>query len=485
MSCFIYVKTYDPPDDYWRHYALNTEKNHRNSDEVIECSMNDIENKKIHRKVGNGFFVKIDNKLCVVTCFHIIGSNNMEIYAIFFDKKTNRQIIINLTLIKTIEEFDIAILDINASTDLSENQNMYNDYELDTQINKINKKKKFIINSYIEKNSEIQYNNIETNFQSIENLKYITEYTKGYEIPFINVTISCGTVVNMQGISGSIVINDDIPIGVAVFSNIAKNIIHIIPISIVINIVKSFLKDESKELTLLILNADFVADKNDDVVNFYGHYVIENFGVNYTTDTKKKFNFKQDDIILKINNNMFLEDGTIWCEKLGCRVKFKTYAMLNFIFNNYVEICYMRNDKIYSCKIMGVNPQLYFSYNLQKQQTFLYHDGFTFVELSEYVLKYFESKNILIGDAKLNFINSKTKQKKYVVLASIDYNYLIETHSQNKDHWIYLKNSGFPFIDNKLTILKKIGNDEVTNLQTLKRILNKKSVTKTTTYSYY
>jgi hypothetical protein len=106
MSCFIYAKTCDPPIDFWKYYTNTT-----NNNDVVECSIDDISCRVINEKIGNGFFIDIDEKIYVVACFHNIGHNNVKVTSSYVDKEKNTLVTFNLTPKYIIEEFDIVILE--------------------------------------------------------------------------------------------------------------------------------------------------------------------------------------------------------------------------------------------------------------------------------------------------------------------------------------------------------------------------------------
>lgn len=487
MSCFIYAKTCDPPIDFWRYYTNTT-----NSNDVTECSIDDISCKIVSEKVGNGFFLNISGKIYVVACFHTIGHNNMKVTSSYFDKDKNNLVTLDLTLKYIIEEFDIAIFETEKKINLN---SVYTECE-DYQISKKKQIGECIIKPYVLNGDLIQQTSISTIYDKIENINFVIKNVNGYEIPFINLKTK-ETLNNLPGLSGSIVFNNDKPLGIVMLLDTQTKIIHAMPFNIVIEIVKAFVQQGSRELHMLILNTDLVYDEEEGIINYYGHQVTENFGITYQTnnvipDTTRVplgrtgkayaqfarqnlkdsiFTFEKNDIILSINNNVINEKGYIACDKLGYEFKLKAYAMLQFIFNDYIEVKIMRESKIMSCKIIGANPEMYLSCNLRKQKTFLYYEDFIFMELSEQMLEYLRSKNmLLIKNNEISIINTKMKQKKHVVFVCVNHD--------------TLRKNNIPFENNKLAILDKVGKDEVVNLEMLKNILNKQVKKNSVTYSY-
>jgi hypothetical protein len=77
--------------------------------------MEDIDKMSIrqnsHIRKGYGILIMLENKYYVLTCFHIIGQINIEIHGHIINKK-NMASQIPLKLLKSIPEFDIAILEI-------------------------------------------------------------------------------------------------------------------------------------------------------------------------------------------------------------------------------------------------------------------------------------------------------------------------------------------------------------------------------------
>ena len=499
MSCFIYAKTCDPPIDFWRYYTNTT-----NSNDVIECSIDDISCGIISEKVGNGFFLNIGGKIYVVTCFHAIGHNNVKVTSSYFDKEKNALITINLTLKYVIEEFDIAIFETEKNFGFESVYNACEDYRM-------SKKKQIgecIIKSYVLNGDLIQKISMNTIYDETENIKFVIKNMPGYEIPFINLKTkeTSNNLNNFPGLSGSIVFSGDKPLGIVMLLDTQTKIIHAMPFNIVIEIVKAYIQQGPRELRMLILNSDLVYDEEEGIINYYGHLVTENFGISYQTnnvipdttrvplgrtgkayaqfakqnlkDSRSEqsrredsiFTFEENDIIISINNNVVNEKGYIVCDRLGYEFKLKAYVMLEFIFNDYIEVKIMRDSKIISCKIMGVNPEMYLSCNLRKQKTFLYYEDFIFMELSQQMLEYLRSKNMLLINNEISIINTKTKQKKHVVFVCVNHD--------------TLRKNNIAFENNKLAILDKVGKDEVVNLEMLKNILNKQVKKNSVTYSY-
>lgn len=446
MTCFVYAETYDPPINFWSYY-----KEDENINDVVECSINDIEYKTTSKRCGNGFFVNINDKVYVITCSHIIGLNNVRIFS--YNSNNKNGVITNLKVHKIINDFDIAILEVEGD-DITEF--VYPNNQMQT---KKHDNAGYIIKPYVENNGKIGQILIKTTFQRMENLKFITEMVNGYELPFIN--LHANSTCDLHGFSGSIVKNNDTVVGMVMLSDVKTNVIHVMPFSIVIEIVKACIINDVYDLSVLIFNSNLVAETNEShEVSFYGHMITKSFGIQYSTDAQKSFTLKDGDIIISVNNNPIKSNGNIFCEELNLELKIKTYTMLQFIFKKFVNIEIIRKSKKYEYTISGVNPQMYFSYNFQRQKTFLCWNGLIFIELSEDIMKYFKSKGISLVEGKLCTVN--TKQKKYIAIVNVN-----DMDPKNE----------------RITILEKVGNSEVANLQSLKKILNKKSFDKTTTIS--
>jgi len=451
MSCFIYAETYDIPIDFWKHYIPKTNNN-------ILCTFNDIEYRLHTHKCGNGFYVNISNEIYIITCFHVINYNYVKIISYYFntDGKLCSHILKPYII---IEEFDIVILKIEGTYDIK-TLHVYDEKEC-TRISDIDVNKSFDICTYLYDRTFLFQNGqtvTRTEFNNIEQVAFITKYITGLCIPFINV-IPYEENIQYNGMSGSIVFNNSLLTGIVMIKDIASRCIQILPISICLYIVQSFLKTPQKNLSMIIMHTILVADENTDKsINYYGHYVTDSFDIVYMTpNRKKKHMFCKGDIIISFDGHQITKNGTIFCERFGSNIQIKTYFMFQIMQNDFVQIDYVRENNKCSCIINGVDPKMYLGYNLCKQYAFLYYDGFIFTELSEELLEYFATNNILsllTENKQLNIVANKIN-KKYVALVSIEDHY-----SKTKQRTTKIKGIDISMKD-QISILKKVGNDEV------------------------
>jgi hypothetical protein len=459
MSLLIFSESNDPPTDFWRYCDKLL-----GNDQVIECSVSDIEYNFTTKRKGNGFFVNILGKVYIVTCSHIISQNNAK--TISYYNVGEKWIFSDLRVLKLVEEFDIGVLEITQCQ-----ENGISAFDGNSKMDLSDFTNVMIVKSYTEKEGNFEEIEIKAIFCGIENLKSITECIAGYEIPYINLYID-GSQYELQGQSGSIVCNAmGKPIGMITSLDLETGIVHAIPFNILMEFVKVIVTNRFNAPSVLIFNSDLVKDQNEDgTINFYGHLITNDFDIKYNVQGRKKpFKFKKDDIITSINGNKINDNGRILCDMLGFEFGIKSYAMLHLIFHKFVSINFIRDGVIQSITIEGVNPEVYLSYNLHKHTTFLCHDGCIFVELSECIMKYFKSKNISFAEKMLATINTQSKQKKYIIIINLNNESGSDIATQSRS----------------LKILKKVGHHEIPNLHELKNILNKKISNKTVTYSYF
>jgi maleate cis-trans isomerase len=492
MSCYIYSDTNDLPIDFWNYINFSD-----NDNEFKLCSLDDINIGTTNQRVGNGFIINIYNKIYIITCFHIIGKNNMKNKMYFYDSHQNihHQ---NIKIVNIIEEFDIAIMEPMNPQDIDQNIIFKNNdllnkiYECPTTgiIKHMSSNISSLNNALINLISEETLCNI----NNIKNVDLLSSYLKIYSVPCLNITLNCEIEINkIHGLSGSIIIGENKILGMIILNE--NQNIYALPIPIIIELVKIAIKTK-KNIEGIIINTQlcsFTMDKtikhnniiykNDKLYN--GHIVTDNFDISYQRNDKlTSFKFKSGkemddkDIILSVNNNLIDQDGNIYNEIIGHSIKLGLSLLLSFYNNNFASVEYLRNNKIDVVNIKGIEIDKHLSIHNKLNDKFIYYEGFVFAELSEDLIGYFYKKNIKI-EGTFNFVNKK--QFKYVVLVYINWNYLVKEYNKGLSEF-----RKYNFIDNKIFILEKIGNEVITGISSLNRIFSKKKLIKEkqNTFSY-
>jgi hypothetical protein len=494
MACFVYSEAKDIPIDFWNYM------NFSETPGIFEyLSFNDTDLNIKNKRVGNGFFVKINDNIFVITCFHIIQENNVKSVIYYYDDN-NRLKNQDAKIKIIIEEFDIALLEIEYPK-LIPDSIVHKEHELIHKLSMINLK--IDNNAYIDtilSDNLIDYNRIKIHIdiKYVEEKKIISPVLPNHEIPCIDTIIMRRTdSFDINGMSGSLVYNNSQPIGMVIMAS-DKNIngIVILPITLIIFLVQNSLL-KKKQLTTLIFKSQDCEIELDDSVKYentylkqsfqnelyYGYIIDDNYDISYNmigekTQTKK-FKFIQGDIILKINDKYINRNGKVFCDILGYDVKFSTYCLIHGYKNDIIEISYLRNDTILCCNIKTTNLCDILPYHINKNPNFIHYDGLIFVELSDKLLEFFKEKKITLY-GEINTIKCD-KIQKYVALVHINYEYLKKEYKKGVDE---LKKRNFPYINNKIFILNKVGNEIVSSLISLKAILMKKKYEKQKTYNY-
>lgn len=494
MSCFVYSEANDIPIDFWNYINFSDESG------ISEyLSLDDARINIINKRKGNGFFAEIDGTIFVITCFHIIEKNNVKSIIYYYDE--NNLLQTQNTKIKiTIEDFDIAVLELENQR-LIPDSIIHRDYEIIHNLSMINLK---IDNStYIEtitSSDLIDFikQKIYVDIKCIDEKKIISSMLYNHEIPCIDVIITRKPLLGgLEGLSGSLVHNNTLPIGMVIMTN-GKNkdkeeeCITILPISLIVSLVKNFLS-KKKQMSSIIFSSqlceieldDSVKYENEKIKNsfcneiYYGNIVSDNHDINYSKAQNKKFKFLQGDIILKINDQYITDDGKVYSSILGVNVKFSTFCLIHGYNNDTFDILYLRNNTIFCCSIRGININDTLPYHINKNPYFLHYEGLVFVELSDKILEFFKEKKITLY-GEINTLKCD-KVQKYVILVHTNYEYLKKEYKKGYDE---LEKKNFPYTHNKIFILNKVGNETVTSLVSLRTILMKKRHEKQKTYSY-
>ncbi|ATZ80681.1 trypsin-like peptidase [Bodo saltans virus] len=477
MSCFVFSEGYIYDIAFWN----NIHENERN---LSENNINDIAKKEFCKNTGNGSIIKINDKIYVLTCYHILLDSD-KIYVNIVDRNDlSIPIKFKMKIVFCVEFLDLALLEFCESDYNFEKIKMYTIENFMMRMTEIEMVKNFNINFINEKNEMYTFN---LKYMYTEEINYISDFIAEYKIPFYKFTLLQNNEYQLQGLSGSIITNcENMAVGMICIAKELKYI-YAFPSILLMKCICSFLDYNIYSPRLIVFDNDIVIDVDDTGKEIgYGLQIKNDFGIDYQTVGKKKFMFKKNDVIININGYSITKSGYIYDEEYGMNMSIRTFAMFKNIFDNFLKIKYIRDEIENECIINGIDLQSYTAFNFISQkieEKFIFCDGFIFIELTEKIIKYFRNKKIYIDDSILrNIINCDGKKKKFVVLVYIDFNFLEKT---NKESFKNLKKNGYPYKNNKLMILQKVANEEVMNLNSLKKILTKNKTNKIKTYSFY
>lgn len=423
MSCLIQSDSSLTYIDFWNYYDFENNSQ--------------IPTKEIKR-IGNGLIVNIRDMLYVITCYHVIENSN-RIKVSYFDIKQNSIIYQNLIIQFVIEELDLAVL-------MFENYRTVNCelYDINSKISKSNPK---LIVKAIFNNKLI---NINAKFENISNLSFISSILANHDIPCINIKVN---IKDVHGLSGGLLFNGNILIGMLFNTNQTDSVITAMPISVIMHFVYQ------KIIGGLVLNSQLCYIKMDSDVKYKVKFDKEECDGYLVEDIGKNSKLLKNDIIIQINNEYIKENGKIYSQILDYDIDYGTFALMN----ETLEIKYIRDNIVNSCILKS---EISLPFHIKQYSNFVFNNGFVFTEMSEPLLMYYKQRKItILGD-----LNIFSNIRKYIVLVYVDYTYIKLKYLE----WNNLKQIGFPNIDNKIFILNKIDNDVIYDLDSLKTTFNKK-----------
>jgi hypothetical protein len=370
---------------------------------------------------GNGFIINKNNTTYIITCYHIVGSVelNNNIFTILYDDK-NVEEFIELKIYKSIPEFDISILIFEKSND----ENKFSQYQTHDSIVKLNEIE--ICENFLLKSFDTHFNvsNI-----SIEYHTYVSELLP--KIPMILFTdITNNNIVeeeniiekqnihdneSFHGLSGSILFSKNKAISMLSYCD-DNNIFYTIPICFIMLLLSPTCKINLNGFNIVSQNAFVILENNfyNNKTNFYSKYIASNDNIGYKIfDKKLIFKLKKNDVILKINNIEFNSNGYLFNNNIGYDVDINTFLLIQMFENDYCDFCIVRNientEKIIKKKLCGNNLNLLYNVKLFNTYEYIIYKEFIFVEITEELLNKnnFEI-NMFDTNKKIITINSKT-----------------------------------------------------------------------------
>ena len=522
MSCIIYSKSYKIEPNIYSNIKFNKSNGKHTLDDLLKCQHNltNITNQ------GCGFFLIFNDTPYVITCNHVVGLKEIKTFCLGLNKSNKCETII-LSIEKRIPELDIIILKF-------ENENQKQNFDFYT-VNQLDVKIDFVvdrINNSIDNNS-IDNNSIDNNLflkmllfsdQSenkiiedrmfIKNIKIEHEDFIGHIIPKIPLLTSLindeeneNKIDNdeLPGFSGSLLLYNNMPIGMLACLNINKRKLQMLPMSLILKIVTINLTNQKEQnmygfniptLTVRVELNNSIDNENEfigkivklqqkyNTINTINTINIINEPTSYQImNSNKKFKFLENDVIIKIGDIKINTDGTIYNNDIGTNITVDTHMMLECYSNlkNNCEFTIIREEnEIEKCiKINIVAKSLNTLYHTKIFNDHVYANwnGFVFAELSEELVnnisKLFnfeikgsiiESPKMTIGDKKIVVvidIDNDLIPKKYKNIFFVDDNLLTPLFHTN--------------IGKQLLIVEKIGNKMISSIDDIMSAIKNKN----------
>jgi len=472
-------------DKFWNDYDQSSTDH---STQISTVDFDGINQKlltpTVHR-ICNGLLVEHDNIYYVITCYHFIKDHN-ELYASIVTLNGIESV--SLREVGSIKQYDFSILTFQM--DALRNKPKKNNKKINISLSDIQKsinnpERNKIYLEYVnnvdlenDKIFAICTNVINTNFGS--NL-YPNIPAISIKLAFIKTNIPISDT-DCEGLSGCILSNKDNIYGMVSHYDYKTNNLIVISsycIEIFFNLI---IKDKPlKGLYVKTTLCEF--DKNK-----MGKFITSNYGISYETKEGKKIKLNKNDIIYKLDNNKFDNNGKIIIEKLGIYVNIDTYIMLNN--NDYIKIEYYKkkgSEYVNVIEIIEkVNLDMYLLFDFEQKKEFINYNGLIITELSENLYSYYEKINVhFIGMIKSLYENCiDVDYYKPVVIIDVNYNGL-------SDDTIHMYSKiGLPFIktitsdnmdttvdpdqnnqDHYLSIITHFNNDKIIDLTHLKKLI--------------
>jgi hypothetical protein len=437
MTCIIHSITNDIPYNSWEYI-----KSIKKIDDSFIYHSNDIMTNHVIN-TGGGVFIKINDDIYVITCYHIIGKYSINIDC-FFNKE--RLIKIPLENFKSLQEYDISVLKMDK---------IYYDmveYYTESDILNINNLENIYLKNIFMKDDCICTNKILIDDIIIEN-----DFLNSVLIPKIPLyKYNCDLLESqLEGISGNLLMIEDKIIGLTTSCN---GKIEALPMIIIFNLVKQLI-NTNKCLEYFKFDTNIVEIKLGTIEKT-SHYVNDDYNLGYKIYKKKnKFKFRKQDVILNINNININDNGKIYDEYFNYEFEIDTYMMIINYLYDYVKIELLSSIKAYekiSVNITGININNIYNINIFDNNKYLYYYGLIFTELSEEFIKKCIIHGIPINRNICDFkIGLELVTTKNIIL--------IDVHNE-----INKINPELPYIKNILgyqhLILEKIGNNKIFNI---------------------
>ena len=471
MACIIHAICNNVNDHIWKKITnLSPPKHHL-------YYLNELYDDKNFNILSTGFgiFVEVLSQKYVVTCYHIIGDYCKDIY-IYANDKDGNKIKINMVVINFIKELDIVILGSKIKNELDK------------------------IDAYTEKDicwnfQDILYDEMKINAlhmtESIEHIdaniyksKIEFDHLKSYIIPKIplirykfNIDDFYKITNDIEGLSGTILTIDNKIAGITTSFN--GEDLEAIPFAFLINFIKKILINPIKQLRGIHITS-VIVDIQFERKQYVGHYISVANDIYYKKyNINKLFIFKNEDIIFKIDDTPFENDGTIEIKLFNYKFPIQTYIMYNDFCNDHIKINIIRKNREKKYNIEAKAYENVHCLNIVNKHEYLYWNGMIFTELSEELIFALKRLNIKISNNMIKLFNKYSNENiKKIILIDIDYLKITKTNKKKiKLARINLTSAIVPYIKNKidehdLLFVDFIDDFEITSIKDMSNYLS-------------
>lgn len=448
------------------------------SDEFKSMNLDDSENHQDTLnnndkfKTSIGTLISYNGEYYVIACYHGIQNNTAIYMFVKLDENNDNEIITcKMKELYSIKQYDFSVLEFVGNKDIFEKIKI--NYK--NNPNKLKMKIKFMKNL---KDFKIHYLTNRDDNSKIEK-KIICCVNVGYTISKIRSELYPGIPVieikitdilheiSHEGLSGSLLINENKVYGIISYYDIIKNNFVVIPsYCLKLFLTMSLTLDKIKSFCISTKICNFLDNK-------IGHKIMKGYNVIYKTDQYKDVKFKNYDIIYSVNDKLFNDDGDLYFDRINSYVPLDTYLLLEN--SKYYKIKYFtcqKNKENYTELekiIYPVQIENYMKFDFEYHQKIIKHKGLVITEMSEQLLSYYDKLGIKIAghiDDHYNDCYTATNQKIVVIMN-------IELDNVSPEIAEIYKLIGLPLIEDNnkhyIPIISKINDEKVNNLEETER----------------
>jgi hypothetical protein len=330
--------------------------------------------------------------------------------------------------------------------------------------------------------SELQFDNgsirSNTDIYYTKTVEIKMEYIKSEllpKIPVYSISAECDSTESHSLLAGSEVIKNDKLYGFVIKKN--NNEITAVPCLIINMFLLHIFDNPLSELKGIIVYSCYceVIDKKKII----GNYITENtcfYPSTNSMDIMTKFSFRQNDILLSIDDKEFNSDMSLYFDDLSCFLPINTYFMFALLQKNNVKIKLLRNNTVKTIYLNGISYNNIFKIRIYGKK-YINWNGFIFCELTEEILvNNFSQKKYNIfsidGSKYVALINWKSTLLPEQLLFFIKTDGLSESYLTQLSERKLLQEKPLLKVNvQKLYLVDKIGNKFIKSLDDISGII--------------
>lgn len=510
MQCIIRSRKKTIPLNIWKRILFLQNQNNKINENKFDLFTLDnlvdnysiIQNEKTDDStIGGGFFLLENDIPYVVTCDHVIGLKPFDITCFINTQKEEKKTIeyAKLKVYKRIKEFDLVILKFVDET-IKNKISFYTLNDFESEIDKNNLVLSILklpsFSNPFTTSEKICIRNV-----SIENTHLIHHILPKIPMLIFDYNATNLSIDNLKGFSGSLITQNDKPVGILTAYSNGKT--QATPLFLLTTIIKNKINEiETRKISKLYgFNIPTVSVEVEyDGKLLFGKLICEESNVSYEMANKnKQFKFKENDVIIEINNKKINCEGNIdYCSNKSSEMSDCENVLFNINTDFFMLLSTNENNNICNFKILreekkniteicvnlkGKYFNELYNINIFNGHKYLYWKGLIFTELSEQLIN-----EITHLDNQYTISNEIIKQpkksngnRKNVVLIDFDYRNITDKNLQKiSDVFLFENNDNSikPFfkycseIDKmnkqvKMPVLEKFGSKIVQNLDGL------------------